>query len=71
MSKVHSVNPIGSGDSVVAGFAIGLSRELAEETLIKFGLTMGVLNAMEKETGDIDSDKVDWCIKQMNVGKLS
>lgn len=71
MPKVHSVNPIGSGDSTVAGFAIGLSMELAEETLIKFGLTMGVLNAMEKETGDIDSDKVDWCIKQINVGKLS
>lgn len=68
--KVEAINPVGSGDSVIAGFATGLSRELAEEELIKFGLAMGVLNAMEEKTGYIDPDKVDWCVGEVKVEKL-
>lgn len=65
--EVNAVNPVGSGDAVIAGFAAGLSRGLADEALIKLGLTMGVLNAMEEKTGHIDPSKVDWCMEQMQV----
>ena len=47
--KVEVINPVGSGDSVVAGFAAGFSRGLIGEELMKFGLSMGVLNAMEEK----------------------
>src|SRR5699024_9414994 len=42
---IEAVNPVGSGDSVVAGFAAGLSRRLTGSEWIQFGLAMGTLNA--------------------------
>lgn len=65
--KVEAINPVGSGDSVIAGFATGLSRQMEAKELIRFGLTMGVLNAMEDQTGHIDPAKVDWCVDQIRV----
>lgn len=69
--KVNAVNPVGSGDSVIAGFAAGLSRKLPDVELIKFGLSMGVLNAIEEKTGYINPEKIAWCIEQINVEKLN
>ncbi|MUK87622.1 hexose kinase [Ornithinibacillus sp. L9] len=68
--KVDILNPVGSGDSVIAGFAAGLHRNLKEVELIKFGITMGVLNAMEEETGCINSDNIEWCRKEIMVEKV-
>lgn len=68
--EINGLNPVGSGDSVIAGFAAGLERRLADEELIRFGLAMGVLNAMEEETGYIDTEKIDWCMKEIKVEAL-
>ncbi|MDY7043184.1 hexose kinase [Virgibacillus sp. M23] len=68
--KINAVNPVGSGDSVIAGFAAGLERKLQETELIRFGITMGVLNAMEEKTGSIDLTKMDWCIQQIKIDVL-
>ncbi|WP_342597995.1 hexose kinase [Psychrobacillus sp. FSL H8-0483] len=68
--KIEAINPVGSGDSVVAGFAAGLARGLMDEDLIKFGLSMGVLNAMEEKTGHINVEKVEWAVEQMQVEKI-
>lgn len=67
--KIKVVNPVGSGDSVVAGFADGLIQNLDPVNLIKHGLSMGVLNALEEKTGYIDSDKIQWCVEQIKVRK--
>ncbi|PAV31137.1 tagatose-6-phosphate kinase [Virgibacillus profundi] len=68
--KIDAVNPVGSGDSVIAGFAAGIARHLAGEELIKYGLSMGVLNAMQAKTGQIDPEKVDWCVRQIQVERI-
>ena len=68
--KIEAINPVGSGDSVVAGFAAGISRGLADAELIKFGLAMGVLNALEEKTGHINVTKVEWAVEQMWVEKV-
>lgn len=68
--KVKAVNAVGSGDSVIAGFAAGLRRQLNGEDLIKFGLTMGVLNAIEEKTGYIDREKIPWCLGKIQVEKI-
>lgn len=68
--KVEVKNPVGSGDSVVAGFAVGISRKLSPVEIIKHGIAMGVLNAMEEKTGSIDPKQVDWCINQIQVEML-
>lgn len=64
-------NPVGSGDSVIAGFAAGIRRKLPDEELIKFGISMGVLNAMQKKTGCIDPEKIEWCTEQIYLKKLT
>nr|WP_106498477.1 1-phosphofructokinase [Lentibacillus sp. Marseille-P4043] len=69
--KVEAVNPVGSGDSVIAGFAAGLSRGFINEELIKFGLAMGVLNAMEEKTGHINPEKIDWCMENIQVEEIA
>src|SRR5699024_4400842 len=51
---VDVVNPVGSGDSVVAGFAYGFKENFEPEKLMKHGVVMGLLNAMEEETGTIN-----------------
>lgn len=69
--EVEAINPVGSGDSVLAGFAAGYSRGLKGVEWIQFGLTMGVLNAMEETTGEINPDKVDWCMQQIKVTPIA
>ncbi|MBY7144554.1 hexose kinase [Virgibacillus sp. NKC19-3] len=67
---IQAVNPVGSGDSVIAGFAAGLSRGLIGKEWIKFGMAMGVLNTMEAKTGHINPENIDWCKKQIGVTLL-
>lgn len=64
---IEAINPVGSGDSVVAGFAAGLIRGLGDKDLIKFALSIGVLNAMEEKTGYISVQRIDWAIKEIKV----
>lgn len=68
--KITAINPVGSGDSVIAGFASGFYHDLADEIVIKFGLAMGVLNALEEKTGHIDAGKVEWAVEQMTVEQM-
>lgn len=67
---VDAVNPVGSGDAVIAGFAVGLSRGMKSEELIKFGLSMGVLNAMEAKTGSVNPKWVNQCKEQISVERV-
>src|SRR5699024_4853428 len=57
---VQAVNPVGSGDSVIAGFASGLVKNMEDEELIQYSLSMGVLNSLEEKTGYINSVNVPW-----------
>lgn len=68
--KVKAINPVGSGDSVMAGFASGLRRGLQDEELIKYGIAMGVLNAMEEQTGCINPANLSWCMANIQVEKI-
>ncbi|CQR47134.1 Tagatose-6-phosphate kinase [Paraliobacillus sp. PM-2] len=68
--KIDAINPVGSGDSVIAGFAAGLKRKLETEELIKFGLSMGVLNAMEPKTGSINPENMHSIVDQITVEQI-
>lgn len=68
---VEVVNPVGSGDAVIAGLAVARKRRLDVERMISFGLTMGVLNAMEETTGSVDVEKLSEIESQVVVRKVS
>ncbi|MFY4773702.1 1-phosphofructokinase family hexose kinase [Metabacillus sp. RGM 3146] len=55
ISKVKAVNPVGSGDAVVAGYAAGLYQGLKDEQLFKYSIVMGLLNALESQTGYVNT----------------
>lgn len=67
---IDAVNPVGSGDSVVAGFAAGTRRNLTTEERMQFGLTMGVLNAMEEQTGSINPDNIETIMNQIVIKSI-
>ncbi len=69
MPEVEAKNPVGSGDSVLGGFAAGFARGFADEELIKFSLSMGVLNAMEEKTGYVNTKNLAWCMQQIKIEK--
>ncbi|MDF2911301.1 MAG: tagatose-6-phosphate kinase [Sporolactobacillus laevolacticus] len=57
--KVHAINPVGSGDSMIAGLAYGLDKGLSPEEALKYGVTFGTLNATEEKTGFVQADQVE------------
>jgi len=67
---VQAVNPVGSGDSVIAGFASGLVKNMEDEKLIQYSLSMGVLNSLEEKTGYINSANVPWMMDQIEVVRV-
>lgn len=68
--SVAVVNAVGSGDSVIAGFSVGMKRGLTGTELISYGLTMGILNAMEEKTGQINPMKIEEIQKKIRVEEI-
>lgn len=69
--KVKAINPVGSGDSTVAGLAIGLLQDKSIEDVIKTGMTLGVLNAMQEQTGFVNPAHFDELFSKINVDKIA
>ncbi len=68
--KVEAVNPVGSGDSYVAGTAVGLERGYKIEDILKMASACGTANAMEEETGFVREEIVNKLIKDVVVEEL-
>jgi len=61
------VNTIGCGDSMVAGFAVALSKGLEVEDAVRLGCACGVNNAQYAEIGTVKSDEVNKLIKEVRI----
>ncbi|MGV8981461.1 1-phosphofructokinase family hexose kinase [Clostridium sp.] len=68
--KVEAVNPVGSGDSYVAGVAIGIQRGYIIEDILKFAAACGTANALEKETGFVTKETVNELFKKITIKEL-
>ncbi|GBG93696.1 tagatose-6-phosphate kinase [Ligilactobacillus salitolerans] len=69
--KINVVNPVGSGDSTVAGLAVGINRHESVPDVLKTAMTTGMLNTMEKETGHIDPTLFDEYFAKVSVEKIN
>jgi tagatose 6-phosphate kinase len=65
--KVNAVNPIGSGDSFVGGFAVGLERNYDIKDIIALATACGTANAVEAETGFVRKEIVDELIRDIKI----
>lgn len=68
--KIHAVNTVGCGDSMIAGFAVGLSRNLSMEETIRLASAVSAANAMRMETGFIVKEDMETLLPQITVKKI-
>ena len=69
--KIQCKNPVGSGDSFVAGVAVGLERGMAVEDVLSLGAACGTANAMEDESGFVRREIVDDLFSKIQVEQLA
>ncbi|QQP70065.1 hexose kinase [Carnobacterium sp. CS13] len=54
--KIDVVNPVGSGDSTVAGLASAIAKKDDNIKIMTTGMTTGMLNTIERQTGFVNTD---------------
>jgi tagatose 6-phosphate kinase len=65
--SVDAVNVVGSGDALVAGFAVALRRGYSERQLLSYACACGSANAMEAKTGFVSPSLVDELLQSIKV----
>lgn len=68
--KIDVVNPVGSGDVTLAGLAVSIHEKESIETMLKRAMTMGMLNAMESQTGFVNMHNYDDYFQQVIVNQI-
>ncbi|MGY3756214.1 1-phosphofructokinase family hexose kinase [Helcococcus kunzii] len=68
--KIESINPVGSGDSSIAGLAYSISNNLSEVDTLKYSMACGVLNALEEEIGHINIDNLEATLEKIMVNEI-
>ncbi|MFC7786826.1 1-phosphofructokinase [Rossellomorea sp. GCM10028870] len=65
--NVNVVNPVGSGDSMLAGFTHAYSHGYPIEEVLKWACACGMSNAMLEKTGSINPVHVKRFVKEIDV----
>ena len=68
--KIKAVNTVGSGDSTIAGFSVGILRGYDTVELLKLANACGMSNALNIETGFINLSDINKFMKEITVNKL-
>ncbi|WP_208920793.1 PfkB family carbohydrate kinase, partial [Enterococcus cecorum] len=68
--KISVVNPVGSGDSTVAGIAASLAHALPDVGLLKNANVLGMLNAQEEQTGYVNLEHSEVLYSQIEVEEV-
>ena len=65
--EITEINPVGSGDSLVAGFALGLTTDMDLETMAILGVAMGTANALSWDIASFTREEVVSLLPHINV----
>ncbi len=68
--KVDAQNTVGCGDSMTAGFAIGLAEGQPAEIILKKASAISAAAALCKETGFFEYEEMERLLPQIQVDKL-
>lgn len=68
--KVKVINSVGSGDAMVAGYAVAIQRGYKADKMIKFATACGSANAMEEATGKVKVKNVKELIEKIEIAKM-
>lgn len=64
---ISVLNPVGSGDSTVAGITSAILNHENDHDLLKKANTLGMLNAQEAQTGYVNLNNYDDLFNQIEV----
>lgn len=65
--KIKEVNPVGSGDALVAGFAIGLMEKTPLVETAKLAIAAGAANAMSWDIGHFALQEVESLVPEVRI----
>lgn len=68
--RITPQNTVGCGDSMVAGFAVGLSRKLPVEEWLRMAVAVSAANALSLYTGDFDMRDYETLYPQVHIRKI-
>lgn len=68
--RIAVVNPVGSGDSTVAGVTSALVANVSDEDLLRKANVLGMLNAQEARTGYVNLENYDCFYQQITVAEV-
>ena len=68
--KIDAVNTVGCGDSMIAGFAIGLSKGLPLEENLRLASAISAAAAMREETGFFVMEDMEKLLPQIEITRL-
>lgn len=67
--KIDAVNTVGCGDSMIAGFALGLAENASMEDTIRKASAISAASAMHEETGMFRLEDMERILSQVQVVK--
>lgn len=68
--RIEAVNSVGCGDSVIAGFAVGLSRGMPMVDIIRLASAISAASAMHMETGFYLNEDMEELLPRIQIIKL-
>ena len=68
--RIDAVNTVGCGDSMIAGFALGLSEGLTVEETLRRASAISAASAMREETGFFVKEDMERLLPQIQITKL-
>lgn len=68
--EVTAINPVGSGDSSLAGAIYAIDKDKSPEEVIKTSMTCGLLNVLTEEIAHIEIEKFDEYYEQIKVEEI-
>ena len=66
-AAIEEINPVGSGDALVAGLAIGMHEGMALEAMLRLGVAAGTANAMSWDIGHFTREEVKAVAERVQV----
>jgi len=67
---IKEVNPVGSGDALVAGFAIGLLEDMPLHDMARLAIAAGTANSMSWDIGHFTQSEVDYAARGVQIRPL-
>ena len=68
--KIDAVNTVGCGDSMIAGFALGLSKGLPLEETLRLASAISAAAAMREESGFFVMEDMEKLLPQIEITRL-